>query len=288
MDIWDGRDRKPRSMHQVGFVDRDILAARYPNKKGVILEANSHLLAEYYTSNFHSSNNLIPFIESWHLPTSRGGGDGRHVMTLASDTVIASEDYDDQDFPFSVLRYELLPTGFHGMGLAELLAGHQLSINNCNTAEYWAWSQVAAPRLFSRLNSLNRDHLSSSLSGILLEGTEPPTVLNWSGTHPDFVAYKAQIKTAAFALAGVSAMTSGGVKPEGLDSGNAQREYKATLRSRFAVLSQRWQAFRVDCAKKQIALARRIYANDRSFSVKVIGRNFIEEVKLKDCNLEDD
>jgi hypothetical protein len=288
VDLWDGRDRKPRSLHQVGFVDRDILSARYPNKRKVIEAANSHLLADYYVSSFHSSNNLIPFIESWHLPTNRGGSDGRHVLTLASDVVVSVEEYDDDDFPFSVLRYELLPTGWEGMGLADLLAGHQLSLNNCNTAEYWAWSQVAAPRLFALTNSLNLDHLNSSLSGIILTGTQKPEVLNWSGTHPDFVAYKNAIKAGAFALAGVSSMTAAGIKPPGLDSGEAQREYKATLRSRFAMLSQRWQEFRVDCARKQIGLARRAYAVDKGLSVKVIGENFIKEVKLKDCHLEDD
>ena len=288
VDVWDGRDRRPRSLHQVGFVDRDILAARYTGKRRAIMEANSHLLQDYYVSSFHSTNNLIPFIESWHLPSTRGGSDGRHVMTLASDVTIAVDEYDDDYFPFSHLRYELLPTGFNGLGLAELLAGHQLSLNNCNTAEYWAWSQVAAPRLFSRLNSINRDHLNSSLSGIMLEGTEAPTVLNWSGTHPDFVTYKNAIKAGAFALAGVSPMTAAGIKPEGLDSGEAQREYKATLRSRFALLSQRWQEFRVDCARRQVGLARQVYAEDRAFSVRVIGKNFVKEVKLKDCNLEDD
>ena len=290
VDMWDGRDRAPRSMHQVGFVDRDVLAARYPKKEKKIMSVDAHLLADYYTSSTHSTNNLIPFIESWHLPRSRESGDGRHVLLIGlDDGPILDEEYADDDFPFSVLRYEMLPTSFQGMGVAELIAGHQLSINNCDTAAYWAWSQVAAPRIFARAGTLNLDHLNSSLSGIVLEGKEPPQIMNWAGTHPEFMPYRNGIKLGAFAMVGADAKAAAGIDTLGPDaSGEARREHKATLRSRFSVPMSRWQANRVDCAKKQIALARRAYENDRSFSVKVIGKGFIKTIKFKDCSLEDD
>ena len=253
------------------------------------MSSDAHLLAEYYVSSTHSTNNLIPFIESWHLPRSREAKDGRHALVIGFTEPILDEQYDESDFPFSVLRYELLPTGFHGMGIAELIAGHQLSINNCDTAAYWAWSQVAAPRIFARAGTLNLDHLNSSLSGIILEGKEPPQILNWSGTHPEFMPYRNGIKLGAFAMVGADAKAAAGIDTLGPDaSGEARREHKATLRSRFAVPMSWWQQNRVDCARKQIALARRAYGNDKAFSVKVIGEGFIKTVKFKDAKLEDD
>lgn len=288
VDPWDGRDKKPRSMHQVGFIDRDVLAARYPSKEKIIDQANTHLLSEYYTSSEHSSNNLVPFIESWHLPRRRDAKDGRHTLVLGTDDTILDERYEEMDFPFSVIRWENLPTGFHGMGIAEMMAGAQLSLNNCNTAEYWAWSQVASPRLFARSGTINVDHLNSSLSGIILQGKEEPKVLNWSATHPEFVAYKKDLKVNAFSQQGISPMMAAGIKPDGLDSAVAQREFKATLRSIFSVQLARWQELRVDCSRKQIALARHVYTTDKKFSVRCIGAKFVETIPWKDASLEDD
>lgn len=288
VDPWDGRDRKPRSMHQVGFIDRDVLAARYPGKEKLIMAANTHLLSEYYTSSEHSSNNLVPFIESWHLPRSREAKDGRHTLVLGTDDTILDEKYTQMDFPFSVIRWENLPTGYQGIGIAEMMSGAQLSLNNCNTAEYWAWSQVSSPRLFARSGTINVDHLNSSLSGIILQGKEPPQVLNWSATHPEFVAYKKDLKVNAFSQQGISPMMAAGIKPDGLDSAVAQREFKATLRSIFAVQLARWQELRVDCSRKQIQLARQAYETDKKLSVNVVGKGFIEKIPWKEANLEDD
>jgi hypothetical protein len=287
VDIWDGRDRKPRSLYQVGFVDRDVLATRNPEKRKLIMQARPQMPTGF-TPISTNSTNVIPFVEAWHLPTSAEAEDGRHVLTLADELVIKDEKYSEMDFPFSVIRFEHLPTGYYGMGISELLQGHQLSLNDANRAEYWSWSQVATPRLWMQTGSLDKNHLNSSLSGIILEGNTPPQVLNWSATHPDFVAWKADIRSNAFQEVGVSQLTSSGVKPAGLNSGEAQRVYADQQHSRFAILSQRWLQFRVDAAKKMIALARHVYTQEGAFEVKVIGKNFVKTVDLKDADIEDD
>ena len=287
IDIWDGRDRTPRNLFQVDFIDRDVLAARFPKKRKEIMNCRPQMPVGF-TAVSATATNVIPFIEAWHLPSSEDAADGRHVLTLSDDLLIVDEEYTEQDFPFTVLRFEYLPTGYHGQGVAELLQGHQLSLNDANRAEYWAWSQVAAPRIFMQTGTLDKNHLNSSMSGIILEGTQPPQVLNWSGTHPAFVEWKNDIKQSAFALVGVSQLTSSGVKPAGLNSGEAQRVYMDNQHSRFSLLSQRWQQFHVDAAKKNISLARQVYEKKGGLTVKVIGKNFIKEVDFADANLEED
>jgi hypothetical protein len=298
VDIWDGRDRKPRSLYRVGFIDRDVLAARYPDQMKAIMDCRPQM-PPGFTAISATQTNMIPFIKSWHLPTfwkydDNGelvDTDGRFVLVLSNDLSICDREYAEDDYPVTHTRFCLLPTGYHGMGIAELVQGHQLSINDANRAEYWAWSQVGVPRIWFRTGTINEDHLNSSLSGLMLEGTgEPPQVLNWSATHPDFVKWKADIKAAAAQLVGVSFMAMSGVKPPGLDSGEAQREYKDTLHSRFSLLSQWCQEARVDCSRKQIMLARHAYQQDPDWSVRIIGKNFIRELAAKQVfdNLEDD
>jgi hypothetical protein len=288
VDIFDGRDRKPRCLFRVGFIDRDVLAARYPKSKKRILEMTPMALPGWQTTSSGSMTNVIPWIKAWRLPSSKTANDGRHTVVLANDLVLFDDEYHEKDFPVTVLRYELLPTGYHGMGLGELLAGHQLSLNNANTAEYWAWSQVALPRIWAQTGTLDKNHLTSSMSGTILEGTVKPEVLNWSATHPDFVSWKRDLKASAFQLAGVSTMTAQGIKPPGLDSGEAQREFKDTQHSRFSILSQRWQQFRVDAAYKSIAAARQALDLDGSYIVKIIGKNLYTEIDLKNCLMDED
>ena len=304
VDIWDGRDRKPRSLYRVGFIDRDILAARYPDKRKAIMDCKPQM-PPGFTAISATQTNVIPFIKSWHLPAkgknkveaAKDGEKpsdskdpkewdpswaGRKVMCLSNDLNIYDDDYTRRDFPVTHTRFCLLPTGYHGLGISELLQGHQLSLNDANRAEYWAWSQVALPRVWFQTGTLNKDHLNSSLSGLLLEGQgAPPQVLNWSATHPDFVKWKADIKASAANLVGVSFMAMSGIKPPGLDSGEAQREYKDTLHSRFSLMSQWMQEARVDCARKQIAEARQAYEEDPDWSVQIIGKNFIKKLAAK-------
>lgn len=288
VDIWDGRDQKPRSLYQVGMIDRDVLASRYPKKKKEIMEVKPSLPVGF-TTVAPGSSNVVPYLEAWHLPSSSEASDGRHVLALPTGLAVLDEEYEDRDFPFSVLRFESLPTGFHGMGISELLQGHQSSLNDANRAEFWAWSQVAAPRLFMASGTLDKNHLNSSLSGIILEGTGPaPQVLNWSGTHPAFVEWKNDVKASAFALIGVAQSAASSMKPPGLNSGEAQRVYADQQHSRFSILSQRWQEFRVDAARKMISLARRVYTSEGAFKVKVIGKNFIKEIDFKDADLAED
>lgn len=289
VDIWDGRDRRPRTIYQVGFVDRDVLASRYPSKKKTILDCKPMMPVGYAPISPTSATNIIPFIEAWHLPSSTEAGDGRHCLALSNDLWIEDEKWEDDDFPFSVLRFELLPTGYHGMGVAELLQGDQLSLNDANRAEYWAWSQVATPRIFMQSGTLDRNHLNSSMSGIILEGSgPPPQVLNWQGVHPQFVEWKQDIKAQAFARIGISPQAASGMKPPGLNSGEAQKVYKDTQHSRFSILSQRWQELRVDAAKKNIALARRVYTKEGAFAVKVLGKNFLKEIDFGEVDLPEE
>jgi hypothetical protein len=106
--------------------------------------------------------------------------------------------------------------------------------------------------------------------------------------HPDFVAWKNNIRAIAYNRIGVSQTVAGGDKPAGLNSGEAQRVYADQRKSRFAVLNQRWQEFYVEAARQNIRLAHRVYENDKAFKVKVIGKGFIKEIKFKDVRMDED
>jgi hypothetical protein len=293
-EMYDGRDGSPRCLYQIDLIDKDELAYMYPDKADEILKASA-LSTSGFTSDLYSSRQM-PFYEAWRLPAAAEiapgeTGHGRHVLAI-DGCVIVDEEYEDLDFPFAVLRYEDATTGYFGRGLGELLYGHQTTLSRVEFAEAHAWSQFALPRLYLNIASkMNRNHVASSRSGLMLEGMGPPgdaiQVLNWSATHPNFVAFKEWIIESAHQFCGVSTFMSSGNKPAGLDSGAAQREYADIQQNRFSVLSEKWGQLHVDLTEKIIQLGTRIWGN-KSYKVKVLGKNFLKEVDWKSVKLDED
>jgi hypothetical protein len=288
-EMYDGRDESPRCLYQIDLVDKDLLASRYPEKKDKIL-ASSALTTTGFTSDLYSSRQM-PYYEAWRLPSAPEAGDGRHVLAIEGVTLV-DEDWEEMEFPFAVIRYEDKTTGYYGRGLAELLYGHQTTLARVEFAEAHAWSQFGLPRLYLNiLAKINKNHATSSRSGGILEGMGPAgdalQVLNFSATHPNFVAYKEWIIESAHQFCGVSSFMSSGEKPQGLDSGAAQREYADIQQNRFSVLSEKWGQFHVDLAQRIVALGSRIWGN-KSYTVKVTGKNFVREIDWKDIKLKED
>jgi hypothetical protein len=286
-EMWDGRDGNPRTLYQTDYVDRDVLLARFPNRQNEIRAALPLSESSYATESV--GTRVIPFYEAWHLPSAIGAKDGRHVLCIAG-SVLLNEPWLSDKFPFAVIRFDDSLAGYYGRGLAELLYPHQAALSTVQRAEYHAWSQVALPRLWVDINSkINEDHLSSSRSGSIIRGIgQAPQVLNWTGTHPDFVAYKQWIISSAYEFVGVSQMSASGSKPAGLNSGAAQREFMDIQADRFASLSEKWQQFFVDIADALIRVSREVYAIDKNFAVPVIGKSFVKEIPWKAVDMADD
>lgn len=287
-EAWDSREQRPRTLYQVGTEDRDVLAAQYPAQKQAIMALKPmHPLDQSTAAGYNT--NVVAVWEAWHLP-SPGAKDGRYIKTLGKDITLVDEKWEEDSFPFVFIRFSDVLTGFHGLGVAELLWGHQGALNVVTRAEYMAHSQFSMPKWYVDLNTkLNENHLLSSRSGLVLKGQGPPPIpLNANATTENFVQWKEWIISSAYEFVGVSQMAATGVKPQGLNSGAAIRDYMDTGDVRFTVLSQRFGQFYVDAAERLVAEARRIYSKTGEMSSKVLGKSFIKEINWKDIDLEQD
>ena len=286
-EMYDGRDGRPRTIYMMDYVDRDVLAWCYPDSKKDI--SNSRPPEETGQSTDILGTRQIPYFESWHLPSGEGAGDGRHILCIAGK-VIVDDQWTQDEFPLAFIRFDESLTGFYGRGISELLYPHQAALSAIQKAEYHAWSQVGLPRLWVNINSkINEDNLMSSRSGNIVRGIgDPPQVLNWTGTHPDLPMYKDWIIKSAYEFIGVSQMSSSGMKPAGLDSGAAQREYMDIQNDRFSILSEAWQKFWMDIGLLLIRTAKQAYDKDSAFSVPVIGKSFLSEIKWSKVNMKAD
>lgn len=289
-EMFDGRDEHPRSLYQVGLQDRDILAAKYPSKAKEILALRSTFPMDQ-TSNSTLNSNVVATFEGWRLPNPGEEKAGVHTLCLTPDVTLVDEPWDDDKFPFSVIRFNDTLTGYHGQGIGEMLHPHQTALNSITKAEYYAHRQMSVPRLYVDVNAkVNMNKLLTSMHGLVLEGIgpNPPTALNWAATTPDFVALKDWVIKSGYEFVGVSQAASSGVLPAGLDSGTAIRDYMENADIRFTLLSQRFGQFYIDTAKKLIAEAQKIYSKTKEFKVKVKGKRFVEEIDWKKISLDED
>ena len=229
------------------------------------------------------------YYEAWHLPSGPGAKDGRHVICVP-DAVLLNEQYDHDDFPIAIIRFDDSIAGFYGRGMCELLFSFQESLTQVQRAEYLAWSQTGMFKYWVDINSkINEPQLVSNKSGIVVRGIgTPPQVINPPAVHPDFVAYKESLIRDAFSFLGVSQLSASGTKPVGLNSGAALREAIDIQSDRFSLLSQKWQQFYVELAECLIRTAREVYAQDKAFSVPVKGKSFLKTIPWKMVDMEDD
>lgn len=286
-EMWDGREGKPRTLVQMDYADRDVLAARYPNA-ATQLASVLPLSEQAYTTEAVGTN-VIPFYEGWHLPSGPGIKDGKHVVCVAG-AVLLEEDWTADTFPFAIIRFDDSLAGFYGRGIAELGFAHQSALTQVQRAEYQAWSQTGLFKYWVDINSkINEQQLISNQSGIVVRGIgNPPQVINPPAVHPQFVEYKQDIITQFFNFIGVSQLSASGNKPVGLNSGAALREAIDIQSDRFSLLSQKWQQMFVDLAGCLIQVARTVYTKDKKFSVNVKGKSFLSKIPWKDVDMEED
>jgi hypothetical protein len=153
---------------------------------------------------------------------------------------------------------------------------------------------VALPRLWLNIRSkINEIHMMSSRSSGIMRGVgDPPQVLNWSATHPAFVEYKEWVISSAHEFMGISQMSSSGMKPPGLNSGAAQREYMDIQVERFSVLAHKWEKFWVDIANCDIDEANDSYdsaTDDGQVNLAVRAQDgFTKQIKWSQAKMDRD
>jgi hypothetical protein len=302
VDVWDGADRRPRTIYETWLEDRDVLADMYREHEDAdriikaIYAAPSVVATGEYAMN--ASTNMIEVKESFHLPTSDTIPDGdewlglrgRHIVALSQDDTLDDEPYNEDQFPYVSGRWNKALVGFNGMGLCELLIGHQRELNRTLQVEATSHHIMSVPRVALEINSrVNKNHVTSNKPGPVwwYQGT-PPVALNWNAVTGDFVQWKEWIIQSAHDFTGISEMAAQARKPLGLDSAVAQREFKDTQSDRLSIRQKQYEQSYLELALRIIAVQRHIFEHYGDIPVQTIGRDYIKTIKWSEVSMEDD
>lgn len=278
---------EPRQIHQVKYIQRDVLKAAFPDKKAIIDLVNQSPTEMNSSSNAVDAD-MIKVIESWRLASGKKSKDGKHAICVDTG-VLFEEEWTYNFFPFVFFRWGLRSLGFWGQGLSEQLTGIQLEINKILRTIQISMHLVSIPKIFVEANSqIVSAHLNNKIGGIIKYLGTMPQAGALGNIPSELFTHLDRLFNRAYEIAGISSLSATSMKPAGLDSGKALREYNDLETERFMAVAMRYEQAFLDAAKIMIELAREIYTEDKDYAVKVRKGSFISTIKWKDVDMEED
>ncbi len=238
---------QPRQLHyrQVDC-DRDSLIQQFPDKEGDIDRAQQtggwrRRWQRWSVPSYGESRNDVFVIESWRLPMGDPDSNfyvpGRHVICIEGADIL-DEEWHKPRFPFAVIRWSERKGSWYGISLAERIIGHQRTLNKRNWQRDRQLDLVAVPTTYIRPVDINaRMQTTQAGNFVAIKGDYPKTEVP-QAVGMEIMQDRHDAKASAFEETGVSRLAATAMKPAGIESGVALREYKDQTTQRFAVQEQ--------------------------------------------------
>lgn len=290
VDDQESRDGEPRSLYRHKRVHRSELQAMLDLEGITSFDArDAKLLRDAFDAGENANGPLdesVSIVEAWHLPSGPDAKDGRHSIVCTEGTII-DEDWEEDSFPVKILRYQHPPVGFWGVGVTENLLGIQAEITyilqkiqklmTLMTTMWWVQKGSGVSKIS------NADAAVREYSG------RPPIHQTTPSISAEYFNHLDRLWQSAFENEGVSQLQATGLKPAGLNSGEAQRVYANQVSARFRHTQMGYEQFGLDIAEGMLDVARRIIEReDGAADIKVLcaGDKYCEEISFKDCCLD--
>lgn len=281
VDDLEGMHQTPQQIHQRKFMQRNEIIAAFP-KYAEKIAATPAIAAGGAT---FSTADLIPVIESWHLPSGKKSKDGLHTICVENCTLL-SEEYAKDYFPIFFLRWANQTLGFWGRGICHETWKLQLELDTLLRLAQQSMRLVGGPIIAVEAGSnIAEDHITSNRVAKIVEfSTSPPTYLIPPTLQPEIFQHIQFLKQAIFDIAGVSQAHATGQKDPTLKSAIAQREALDQATSRFEIISQAYDDLFIDMAKAIIDMS----ADLDNPSVLVSEKGKSKRLSFKDIKMDVD
>lgn len=280
-DSWYG---DPRQLMEGKLSDRAVIAGAFPDAKLNIAKATKAYVDGSGESSETISDQII-VVEAWHKQSFDGADDGRHVI-VCSDGVILDKSWTKESFPFVKLGYNPHAVGFFSQSLVEMLMGTQLGIDTLLRTIAEAMHHVGVPRVFiDELSKIVETSLNNNVGSVIKFRGTPPIFHTTNSNAPDIYEHLMRLISFAYQISGISQLSAGGVKPPGLNSGEAQRVYLQNQDDRFAALAKQYDNFYVDCAYLIVDTAKDIAEKHGSYTTVYPNKDGTREVDLPKADI---
>lgn len=250
-------------MHRAKVVDARKLCAEYPELKDEILAARGGGKMQRNWPDYRPvGKDQVAVLESWVLPVGVPGEEGyeagRHTVCIAGEDLL-DEEWIWPFFPFAEARWAVRARQWHGISLAERIAGMQRVLTKYHWQMDLLIDKWAVPTTYVQPADANITIKGTNRAGTFLvtkSGTPPATVIP-PAVSADMYRRASDIEAMAQRETGVSTMAAHGTKPAGIEAGVALREYRDATTQKFALQEKAFERFLLDahwlalwCAKR--------------------------------------
>lgn len=298
VDDSEARYGNPPNVYFQRTVSKSRYKAKFPDKADLIdklaQEPHDAWMTNTGAWDRSASNDVMLVVEAIHLPSGPDAKDGRHVIAIASGTLV-DEPWERPHFNGAWMRGELRPQGFWGIGVPEDLAATQIELTQTALARQEIIELLANPYWLVERGMKVAPAAFSTLTGRVMEFTptgdgRKPELVASPVVPPDLWQHEAALKQTAFETRGVSQLSAQMLKPQGLNSGKALRAYTELESELLSDLMNDYESALLRVCEllieEQIDLARR-YPGDEH-AVTHLADGAIEVIRWKDVKLEAD
>lgn len=286
VDWLEGFYGDPRNLYRITNMDRDVLIDLFPEKEALIKRAAAAQIPGLGVSQVASDQ--ITVLEAWHLRSGKDARDGLHCIVINEGTLF-EEEWDRPCFPFARLAYSPRMAGYFAQGAAEQLQPIQLDINrNLYTLSRSLYLGGSFKILLENGSKVVKEHLDNELGTIVTYNKTPPQYITPPIVQPEIYLHIEKQIQRGYERLGISQLSAGSRKPEGLDSGKALREYNNIETERFMTTAQAYEDFFLQLAYLTLDEAKRIAETDGDYKVKYLDRKGTEEISWSDIDLTED
>lgn len=276
---------EPRNLDRVKVVDRDELAGYFPEKqhRDAIFGADRAKSPGAVSDNI---SDMVTVVESWHLGSLGPDGElegGKRCMTLLGSNghmLVEPEEWEYDFFPFARLPWCPPLIGFWSQGGVEQVSGEQMWLNEL------FWTVQKAMRLAGTIkvamehgSKLVDEHINNEIGAVLKHAPgKPPVFFTAAPVDPSFFMEMREGVERIYKKLGVSELSASNMKPAGLDSKPALREYKDTQNERHKTTAEAYDDFYLQLAHQARCLARGI----KGYKVRVPGASGFRVIDYDD------
>lgn len=284
VDYNDAYYGNPRELLQDKLVDRSVYEDLFPDKIDIIEKA-AHGNVDNTPRSTETISDQFILAEAWHLPSSEGADDGRHVI-VCSAGVIEDESYRKQRFPIAKLGYNPNAVGYFSQGLIEILMPTQMEIYRNLIIASQSLELMGVPRvLIDEMSKILETSFNNRIGSIIKYRSNKPEFVNAQANHPEMYQWIQWLIQNAYQMSGISSLSAGGQKPQGLNSGEAIRTYDQIQEDRFAYFASRRQMVFQDLAELYIDCASDIFEETGKYTTVYPGKDGLHELDFEDLGL---
>lgn len=288
IDANDGIDACPQTLYRRKFISRKTVFKKFGKTKEQ--KAAIMSVAKEDPTMQGGRADLIRVYEAWRLPTSKGSGDGRHVIAVKGEGgTLVDEPWIRDYHAIRLFCWDQALTGPYGRSAAEVLLPNQIAINVLLDRVARAQHLACVPRVgIQRGSKILKSEITNQIGSVIQFGTMPPVWWSPTALSPEVYQHLERHWAKGFEAYGVSPSLASGQKSAGTVSGEAIRESLDVQTARFAVLSQRWEQLHLDIFRAFIDICRELYAESPDKRIAAPGTQLLDSIRWKDVDLEED